>query len=563
MIICEFINDKIRLFQDQEKEQVVLTLFPSPGNNGQPVFCVDQVISREEYQAIGKLVDDLLEDLQDIFSELQCRGLGLFRYLERTLKNQLIKNLRICRAVEKCSTLSKPKNINFFLDQPILRRMLENRGHSVFQQIHTEELHNNTPSHFRWKEQLVSLDIIHSISGLFESKPNPDRANILWMGSRSQKTRLPRLLSRNYNLFVLPDDRYQKYSMIARGIPFTAVEKRELSKLKIEAFFDESLYSKLRVRGKPLGLDTQVFTMLGIRPEKFRFLGDICESVSEKIEDLDLLIVEQSVKGVNQLLVDLFKQAGKRSLEILHGIPARAQVGSTDKIAVHGLRDIDFLSERGVSDDKLTATGVPRYESYFKLPKQERTKRHLLLALDPVDYIETDYGYLKIADEATCMLRVLHSQPEQKLLIKFHPSQDDSEIRYVNYLVERSPDAERVEAIREGDLKKLLAQAVIVYSGQSSVGIEALLLDKPVIGLPYPGKRTVYYDHFGAGFSADSCSDVNEYTDEILKSLDQYSEERKEELMKAKRYFSEDLKGKASENVLRVIQNLLNTEYEV
>jgi UDP-N-acetylglucosamine 2-epimerase len=118
-------------------------------------------------------------------------------------------------------------------------------------------------------------------------------------------------------------------------------------------------------------------------------------------------------------------------------------------------------------------------------------------------------------------------------------------------------DGNKVKVTKDEDVFDLLKNAKIIYTFISSVGVEALLMKKPLIVLDYLPKRPYNYEKYGGCLVAKNYEDLELSTEKILKDVHRYLEENNENIEKTRRYFSGDSKGESYKNVAMVINEML------
>jgi hypothetical protein len=273
---------------------------------------------------------------------------------------------------------------------------------------------------------------------------------------------------------------------------------------------------------------------------------------------IDLLIVEQSVIGMQALAVDFFNKNKLPSVEVLHGVPGGVEVGKTDKIAVYGKRDKSFLSSYGVDESKIKITGCTYYDRIFNIKDEEKKYDFLLLILDWIVYVPSKNSHKIIYKQVIAMLKLIQHFQDERLVIKLHPGQSIKEVGYINNLIKNIMRIKnRVEVVKDVNVFNLLKDAKTVYNYCSSVGVEALLMKKPLIVLDLFSNRTIDYEKYRGCLVARNYKELELATQEILKDVHDYLKKNKENIEKTRRYFSGDLKGESYKNIVRVINEML------
>jgi hypothetical protein len=384
--------------------------------------------------------------------------------------------------------------------------------------------------------------------------------NILWMGGRSIDSKLINELEKDNKLFLLPQFSGGKLGFIKRRYKF------DLLKLKSDRNFNKKCGCIINQYTKGLkkvafitGINTKLLEIfLKINQKVIKDLLMTLFILKDNKNNINLLIVEQSVIGRQALVVDFFNRNNLSSIEVLHGVPGAVEVGKTDKIAVYGKRDKSFFSSYGVDYSKITITGCPYYDRIFNIKDEVKKYDFLLLILDWIDYVPSNNSYEIIYKQVVMMLKLLQLFQDEKLVIKLHPGQSTKEVEYINHLIKTIIHVEnKVEVVKNINIFNLLKNAKIVYNYHSSVGVEALLMKKPLIVLDIFSHRVCDYERYNGCLVARNYKELALATEEILKDVHGYLKKNKENIEKTRQYFSGDLKGESYKNVARVINEML------
>jgi len=230
------------------------------------------------------------------------------------------------------------------------------------------------------------------------------------------------------------------------------------------------------------------------------------------------------------------------------------------EIAVNGKRDKFFYTNHGVDSQKVVITGAPRYDKFFHIRKQQKKYNHLLLILDWVAFSSSSQTSMDIFKQVMCILRLLEQLKKVKLIIKLHPTQTESELMYVRSLVFKNNYYKKyVEVVKDSDITELLKKASIVFTHTSSVGLEALLMKKPVIILDIlSGFKPVYKGYSGFLIAGDF-NQLLVLTKKVLKDIDEYLKSNSKNIKKTIKYFYDDSKGESYKRVANLARDCINT----
>jgi hypothetical protein len=566
MIVCDYIDDKVKNYLNVNKsKRTILTFFKEPFDNykGNKVIFIDDVLDEEDYREIDIFINKVMKDAEEIFSKyLEADGYKLFDYLQLQAKRNLSKAYRLKYSLEKVLKEKNKVVIQFFCSEVELLEWLK-QDHKIEslkkQQINSK---NKYKSNYKYKIKKYLKNSLFAnymldriIIKLFKDYKNKP-GNILWMGGRSYKSKVINELKKNYKIFLLPQFSGGKLAFLKRGYRF------ELLKLKNNEKFNKKCDYLINQYEKGL--------------EKIAFITDINKKLLEIIlkinknilkdllltliilednkKNIDLLIVEQSVIGKQALAVDFFYKNKIFSIEVLHGVPGVIEVGKTDKIAVYGQRDKSFLNAHGVEKSKIVITGCSYYDRIFNIKEKEKNYDYLLL-------IPVESPYLRglLFKQIINVLNLLKHFQDERLVIKLHPAENEKALEYIRNLAKNIiKDKNRVKVTKEGDVIDLLKNAKIVYVFSSSVGVEALLMKKPLIILDYLPNRPYNYEKYGGCLVVKDYKNLELSTEKILKDVHGYLRENNENIEQTRRYFSGDLKGESYKNVARLINEMLD-----
>ena len=141
------------------------------------------------------------------------------------------------------------------------------------------------------------------------------------------------------------------------------------------------------------------------------------------------------------------------------------------------------------ADPKISfVTGQPRFDYYFNLPKKIKThnKTYLFFSYFLHAYVTSnsnkdDYNpWTELCDNTIeCLVKLAVQNPNDQVLIKPHPQQDLFSISRIYNQVKNIKNIEILDS--KTDSRKVLVDSDIIIAFQSSVLLEALILNKKVI----------------------------------------------------------------------------------
>jgi hypothetical protein len=205
-----------------------------------------------------------------------------------------------------------------------------------------------------------------------------------------------------------------------------------------------------------------------------------------------------------RLCVELSRSKQVPSITIQHGVvasPTYLPVIST-KLAVWGEMVKDWFIATGVPADKLVVTGQPRFDRMIRnIPTLEqhsdKSRKVVLIATQPL-------GWPFQQRLLETLSKVSRHFAGDKFILKPHP--DEPMAPYRRYLLEQNLSNVTLE---RGNLTEVLATADVVMVHSSTVGIEALILEKPLIVFnPFNWPEEVPYVSSKAALQVSGAEDL-------------------------------------------------------
>jgi len=408
-------------------------------------------------------------------------------------------------------------------------------------------------------EKIENLSLINNIiDHLFKDKRRIHE-RILWLGGSSIRSKLPYELKKYFKISLINNRLKTKFIFIMMGLKYDSLKVKNFKEFNKKWIYLKHRYSEglenisitLRIEPKLLEL------LLKININRVKELLLNLFILEENKENLDLLFVQQSVNGISALAVDYFNLNELPSLELVHGVPCGPiEVGKTTKIAVYSQRDKTFLINHGVDKTKIVTTGCPNWDSFFDIKENQKTSEFLLLILDWILFTPSSSSYREIFEQVISMLKLIQNLDSEHLYIKLHPGQSEEEISYVKHLADMIGISKQVKVGRSGDIVDLLKRAKIVFTYSSSVGVEAILMKKPLIILDFFPNRQIEYEKYSGCLVAKNFQQLLMETNQILNNLDEYQRINEERLERTRRYFSDNLNGKSYKKVTTLCRDI-------
>ena len=569
MIVCDYLDENVKKYLNTNKStKTILTFFKEPfvdNYRGNKVIFIDDILDEDDYKEIDIFVNKIMKDAEEIFSKyLKIDGHKLFDYFQLQAKRNLGKIYKFKYGIDKVLNKENKTVIQFYCSEAELLEWLK-QDYKI-ESINNQLVSSKNKYKFIIKEYLKNSFFANYILDRIIIKLFKDykykSGNILWMGGRSYDSKLINELEKNNKIFLLPQFSGGKLGFIKRKYKFDLLNLKNNEKFNKKCDYLINQYEKsLEKIAFIIGIDKKIFEIiLKINKSMIKDLLLTLIILEDNKNNIDLLIVEQSVIGKQAIAVDYFNKNKLPSIEVLHGVPGGGvEVGKTDKIAVYGERDKLFLNAHGVDYSKITITGCPYYDRIFNIKDEEKKCDFLLLILDWIVYVPSINSHEKIYKQVAMILKLLPHFQDEKLVIKLHPGQSMKEVGYINHLIKNIMHIEnRVEVVKDVNMFNLLKDAKIVYNYHSSVGVEALLMKKPLIVVDIFSHRSCDYERYNGCLVAKNYKELLLETEEILNDVHGYLKRNNENIEKTRRYFSGNLKGESYKEVAEEINKMLD-----
>lgn len=312
-----------------------------------------------------------------------------------------------------------------------------------------------------------------------------------------------------------------------------------------------------------------------IRPKLEEYFKETFPRSARNINLFEKILKKNFLKGVvmrhdlwelQRLSVELCKKFKIHSMVIQHGVfgDKGERVIFADRIAVWGRMCIDMYRAFGNEEGKCAITGNPKHDAFYN-NKKPRLKRNMIcrqLNLDPgknivvflsdpcnsilSSYTNRDRGEAVII----CIIKAMRQLSDKQLIIKLHPYEDPT----FSYEAIKYFDIKNAAVVKKFDLYSLLYASDLVITRESSVGVKAMILDKPVITINLEKRGDVI-----PYASSKAALGVYKYEDLASAIKDVFSNVRlREKLKQGARNFVTDyaykVDGRSSSRVLDFIE---------
>ncbi len=321
-------------------------------------------------------------------------------------------------------------------------------------------------------------------------------------------------------------------SLLNKRMPFVTFdyyESREVEKIveKRAAELRESLeklfahppdFSYKNVPFFPLLADNLVFLYLMRYPE-----GVLHIELSRRLlkdKKIDVIVTLSDGPHIERTLVLASKQIGCKSLCIQHGIAGDMPSFSRlycDKMAVFGKNSADIISFFGVDKRKLIPIGQSKFDvlTQREYHKEKVSSKLGFNPAKPIILFASQTVGCGSADNPwqydTMVRAALEGCKDKQLVVKIHPAENLEEIKRIARNV-----GSKVPILKKFDLQELINACDVFINKDSTTGIEAMVMKKPMIVIN-PGKRLYFdYSRGGGAVVAHNAAEVKAAVEKII-----------------------------------------------
>lgn len=254
----------------------------------------------------------------------------------------------------------------------------------------------------------------------------------------------------------------------------------------------------------------------------------ICKHIIHK-SNLISMVAAADGEMLESLAIQICRQNKIKSYAIIPGVtdpePIFADWFHADKIFVNGTQGYGSLISLNYNQDRILISGNPKYD-YFKTIKKIDAKSIVndslkinngkkLIVIGMTTWHENDQewmsDFIKFCNER-----------DFEIVIKLHPKfrSDDQITRNKIAVIENECKNYKFSIIYDIDLPSLLAAADIIITDYSSIGLEAILLQKPLISVNFSNEKYLELDQrfekYGAAIYLENYSQLENTVLDIL-----------------------------------------------
>lgn len=211
---------------------------------------------------------------------------------------------------------------------------------------------------------------------------------------------------------------------------------------------------------------------------------------------LDLILAWTDALQFEKTILKLAAKNGINSIMIQHGIhglirdPERSwhqfDIAKlyADKMLVYGEVPKKYLQHSGIPEKKIEIIGSPRHDLLFNTSGMESTNS-IMLATSGVptaySYFLSNIFLTTYEANLRAICKAASTMKDKEFIVKLHPFADEM-IDVISMVKEEAPEA---HILKNADTYKLLRECGVVISTESTVIMEALILDKPAIVIEF------------------------------------------------------------------------------
>lgn len=237
----------------------------------------------------------------------------------------------------------------------------------------------------------------------------------------------------------------------------------------------------------------------------------VFERVFRELKPRNVLVASDSHK-MSRLSVLMARKYNINSVTLQHGAPVDYCVYTpvfADKVAVWGEYAKSWFIRHGVSAEKVSVTGQPRFDKIYKKKEQFVVTKETLnmkKILFVVSGISDSFGKYETIRSLNILNNILQKVNNYKLIIKLHPG--EKETQFIKDIMD-SLNFKNFTITRNANLYNLIIDSSVVITTFSTVGIEALMFDKPLIIIEsnLAGFR-LPYGEYNCAFSVNNAEDL-------------------------------------------------------
>jgi hypothetical protein len=372
-------------------------------------------------------------------------------------------------------------------------------------------------------------------------------------------------------------------ALISMGLQYkllTDYSTREIENKIKEAkkWLSHSWYSLKNIESLKKTLTYQEIPLWNLLEDEFSYLfTTYFVELVKYIEVMRYMINREKVKIVvswndvlkfEKTVALLCKDLKIPTLVIQHGVtghPMGYVPVTSDKMAVWGEIAKNWLVNHGVNSDKLVITGNPKFDDLSRKeidPKKstiydelklDSKKGVFVFATQPplVGFISRE---TEKANELVfrALLKAMEEFPDKQLVVKLHPIDDGKLVRRI---AGEQKAKMNIVITKNVNLYDLLRVSDLLITIDSTVALEAMLLNKPVVLINLDKRSNIYLER-GAAIGVEEAQNIVPTIKEILFGTAEKALEKERKKFVYDCAYKQD--GQASKRILDLIDRMVN-----
>ncbi|MEK6945632.1 MAG: UDP-N-acetylglucosamine 2-epimerase [Nanoarchaeota archaeon] len=388
---------------------------------------------------------------------------------------------------------------------------------------------------------------------IFISGPQTISNSVIELLLEDKKNKIIHFGERLSKSFFIDNKYIPFYQFYKKKEPiFTYEEKLKILLLKIENYnfpnIDKEIVGALREELKEL-LKNNV-------KASFSWIDEIEELARRK--KIDLVLLSEDTNQFAKTIVEATKVFKIPSIVFMHGILSMKidfVTPTATYVFVFGKRYKTSFVKNGADKNRIIPIGCPRYDLLTPQQNRKKTKKIIYLMEVANKDILVPGTHLTEKDQKMALravFNVLKKFPEYSLILKIRPGWDMAGLPRA---VAEEEGFSNFEVIEKTDNTKLINDSDIVIINHTTMGLEALLLDKPTICFTFRNLESI--NPYKDTPAIDKVFDAESLEKSIRKCLNQTTKDSLDRQESLKKHF-DILDRKASERAVNFIKNILS-----
>ena len=229
-----------------------------------------------------------------------------------------------------------------------------------------------------------------------------------------------------------------------------------------------------------------------------------------------------------------------------------------DKLAVLGENIKDIYTGSGIAPERIAVTGAAHFDRLFNRDRDSDDKILSEHGIDPhgriVIFAASPPSTLREKEDMLSGIISATRQAEDiQLVVKTHPNEDITPYR----IITGKYNDPKIHVFKDIDLYALISRCELLITRHSTVALEAMMVDKPVVTINISGQQdAVPYAREGAAIGVYSKDDIQPA---ILKAL--YDEETRAKMKAGRdrfvRRWAGEPDGRASQRIVNLMKEMI------